>query len=244
MVRSADSDSLPEGATHNRGIWSKLIDTSAPFDIEGIPIWLYAIVAILSIAILQLDLLPQAGVAGAFAVLWTIGLIFFAIGERVRILKAALGGGLVIAWAGAAAVANLGLIALDDIAYLQAQIIDNRFLYFLLAALVVSSVLSVPTTVLQKSLISYAPIIIGGLLLAALFGIAAGALAGIPLDRVITMYFLPIMGGGGGAGALPMSEIYGDVTGGNVTEYFNYAIGVLTLGNITAILIASVIISG
>ena len=241
MVRSADSDSVPEGTTRNRGIWSSLVDTSGPLDIEGIPLWLYAIVAVLSAAIVQLELLPQAGVAGAFAVLWTIGLIFFAIGERVRILKAALGGGLVIAWAGAAAVANLELIAQDDIAFLQAQIIDNRFLYFLLAALVVSSVLSVPTTVLQKSLISYAPIIIGGLVLAALFGITAGALAGIPLDQVITRYFLPIMGGGGGAGALPMSEIYGDVTGGDVTAYFNSALGVLTLGNISAILMASLL---
>lgn len=220
---------------------SKLFDTSRPFDIEGIPLWLYAIVAALSVAVLQLGLLPDTGIAGAFAVLWAIGLIFFAIGERVRILKAFLGGGLVIAWAGAAVIANAGLISTDDINYLQAQVIGNRFLYFLLAALVISSVLSVPTTILRRSLISYVPIIIGGLALSALFGIGAGLLTGIPIDRVITMYFLPIMGGGGGAGALPMSEIYGDVTGGNVTEYFNYAIGVLTLGNLTAILIAALL---
>jgi Na+/citrate or Na+/malate symporter len=220
-------------------IWSRLFDTSRPFDIEGIPLWLYAIVAILSFAILRLGLLPQAGIAGAFAVLWAIGLIFYAIGERIRILKALLGGGLVIAWAGAAAIANAGLINATDIQYLQAQVIDNRFLFFLLAALVISSVLSVSTSILQRSLISYAPIIIGGLILSAVFGIAAGLLTGIPMDRVITMYFLPIMGGGGGAGALPMSEIYGDVTGGDVTAYFNYAIGVLTLGNVTAILVAS-----
>ena len=222
-------------------ILSKIFDTSRPFDIEGIPLWLYAIVAALSVAVLRLDLLPDTGIAGAFAVLWAIGLVFFAIGERVRILKALLGGGLVIAWAGAAVIANTGLIAANDIDYLQAQVIGNRFLYFLLAGLVISSVLSVPTTILRRSLISYVPIIFGGLAFSALLGIGAGALAGIPIDRVITMYFLPIMGGGGGAGALPMSEIYGDVTGGNVTEYFNYAIGVLTLGNLAAILIAALL---
>ena len=237
---SVSEDKLPDGKSANRpGLLSRLIDTGRPFDIEGVPPSLYAVIAVLSIAVLELGLLPQTGIVGAFAVLWTIGLVFFAIGERVRPLKALLGGGLVIAWAGAAVIANLGLISADEIAVLQGHIIDNRLLYFLLASLVISSVLGVPTSVLRKSLVSYAPIIIGGLVLSAVFGMVAGLLAGIPADRVITMYFLPIMGGGGGAGALPMSEIYGTVTGNDVTGYFNYAIGVLTLGNITAILIAS-----
>lgn len=224
------------------GLWSYLIDTSKPFDMGGIPLQLYALVAVLSVAILKLGLLTQTGVAGAFAVLWTIGLIFFAIGERVRILKALLGGGLVIAWAGAAMIARSGLISQEDIGYLQGQIIDNGFLYFVLAALVTSSVLSVPTTTLKKSLLSYAPIILGGLIFAAIGGLVAGFLVGMPMQRVVTMYFLPIMGGGAGAGALPMSEVYADVTGGNASEYFNHAIGVLTLGNLTAILVASLFV--
>lgn len=232
---------MPDTTTPNTGFWSRVVDTRKPFDIEGIPLWLYALNTVLAVGILALGQLPVAGVAGAFSVLWAIGLFFFAIGERVRILKALLGGGLVVAWAGAAFFARWGLIGQEEVAYLQAQIIDNRFLYFVLAALVSSSVLSVETKVLKRALASYAPIVLGGLLLAATFGLSAGTLVGIPADRVVTMFFLPIMGGGAGGGALPMSEVYADVTGGSALDYFNYAIGVLTLGNITAILIAALI---
>lgn len=232
---------MSEQTTQTAGFWSHLVDLRRPFDIEGIPLRLYLLNAALAVAILALGQLEVAGVAGAFSVLWAIGLFFFAIGERVRILKVLLGGGLVVAWAGAAFFARWGLVGPEEVEYLQAAIIDNRFLYFVLAALVSSSVLSVETTVLKRALASYAPIVLGGLVVAAAFGLLAGTLAGIPADRVVTMYFLPIMGGGAGGGALPMSEVYADVTGGSALDYFNYAIGVLTLGNITAILIAALI---
>ncbi len=238
-MSAADTDANAE--MQDSDFLSKFIDISKPYDIEGISLKLYVLVAVLSIAILQLGLLTQTGVAGAYAVLWTIALFFFAIGERVKIFKALVGGGLVIAWAGAAVISRVGLIEQEDIQFIQAQVIGNGFLYFVLAALVSSSVLGVQTKELKKSLLSYAPIIIGGLIVAAIAGLIAGLIVGMPSAEVITRFFLPIMGGGAGAGALPMSEVYAEVTGGNVTEYFNHAIGVLTLGNLTAILIASIL---
>jgi hypothetical protein len=70
IVQRADSDSVPSGTTPKRGLLSSLIDTSRPFDIEGITLWLYAIVAALSVAILQFGLLPQAGVANFGLILY------------------------------------------------------------------------------------------------------------------------------------------------------------------------------
>lgn len=227
---------------NKNALLERFLDTSKPYDIEGVPLKLYVLIAVLSVAILQLDLLTQAGVAGAYAVMWTIAFFFYAIGERVRILKALVGGGLVVAWAGAAMISRAGLIGQEEVQFIQAQMIGNGFLYVLLAALVISSVLGVQTSELKKSLLSYAPIVIGGLIVAASAGLVAGFLVGMPYSEVITRYFLPIMGGGAGAGALPMSEVYADVTNGNAAEYFNHAIGVLTLGNLTAILIASLLV--
>ncbi|ABG39644.1 Citrate carrier protein [Paraglaciecola sp. T6c] len=200
---------------------------------------LFVLIAITSVAILQLDELKTVGVVGAFAVLWTIGLFFYALGERVKLLKSVLGGGLVVAYFGAALTANSGAINTGDIKYVQSFIIENRFLYFVLAALLISSIISVKTEVLKAALMSYAPIILGGLSLAAIFGVLAGMMAGVPTERVLIMYFLPIMGGGTGAGAIPMSEVYAEATGNSAADYFNYAIGVLTLGNIVAIITAS-----
>lgn len=224
-----------------KGLIAKLFDTSRPFDLQGIPLALFALLAVISVAILQLGELKTVGVAGAFAVLWTIGLFFYSIGERVLLLKSVLGGGLVVAYFGAALTANSGAISDDDIKYVQSFIIDNRFLYFVLASLLISSIISVKTDVLKAALLSYVPIIFGGIAFSALGGILAGLVAGVPIERVVMMYFLPIMGGGTGAGAIPMSEVYAEATGQSASEYFNYAIGVLTLGNIVAIITASLL---
>ncbi|WP_041713419.1 2-hydroxycarboxylate transporter family protein [Paraglaciecola sp. T6c] len=228
-----------ETSNNKRTVMNTLFDTSKSFDLQGIPMGLFVLIAITSVAILQLDELKTVGVVGAFAVLWTIGLFFYALGERVKLLKSVLGGGLVVAYFGAALTANSGAINTGDIKYVQSFIIENRFLYFVLAALLISSIISVKTEVLKAALMSYAPIILGGLSLAAIFGVLAGMMAGVPTERVLIMYFLPIMGGGTGAGAIPMSEVYAEATGNSAADYFNYAIGVLTLGNIVAIITAS-----
>jgi len=227
--------------SNSRSYLAALIDTSRPYDIEGVPLWLYSLLVVFTVFVIQLNLLKQTGIAGAYGVLWTIGLFFFAVGERIRILKLLLGGGLIIAYAGAAVVAYNGLVSENQIAQLQSHLIGNRLLYFLLGALVIASILSVPVSVLKRSLLSYGPIILSGLVFSGACGIFAGLIAGVPIDHVVTKLFLPIMGGGTGAGAIPMSEVYADVTGEQVSAYFNYAIGVLTLGNIAAILVASLL---
>lgn len=218
---------------------SWFVDYRGPYDIEGIPLKLYILLAALSITMLEIGLLVDAGVAGSFAVLWTIGFFFFALGERIRILKFLLGGGLVVSYGGAAIVAQAGFVSASEIQHLQSQIMGNKFLYFFLASLVSTSILSLSPSTLLKSLIAYAPIIFGALAVSALAGVCVGWAVGLSVEKVVTMYFLPIMGGGAGAGVVPMSEIYADVTQTDSSEYFGYALAALTLGNISAILVAS-----
>lgn len=72
------SETETNSGKNETGMLARFIDTSKPYDIEGIPLRLYVLIAVLSVAILQLDLLTQAGVAGAYAVMWTIVLFFYA----------------------------------------------------------------------------------------------------------------------------------------------------------------------
>ena len=58
---------------------------------------------------------------------------------------------------------------------------------------------------------------------------------------MITAYVLPIMGGGAGAGAIPMAQVYSDVTGKSQASYLSFALAILALGNIIAILMAVVL---
>ena len=55
-----------------------------------------------------------------------------------------------------------------------------------------------------------------------------------PIDMVIK-YVLPIMGGGNGAGAVPLSQIYEQISGEPAANYYSFAIIILTIANLFCI---------
>ena len=61
-----------------------------------------------------------------------------------------------------------------------------------------------------------------------------------PADAVIK-YVLPVMGGGNGAGAVPLSDIYQTVTGNPKQEYYGFAIIILTIANIFCIVASALL---
>lgn len=117
----------------------------------------------------------------------------------------------------------------------------TNFLTLFIAVLITGSVLSVERKLLLKALVGYIPTIVIGVAGAMLFGVVAGLLTGISPTNVLTMYVLPIMGGGTGAGALPMSEIYSSVTGNDPSQFLSFAFPILTIANIVAIIIAALL---
>ena len=56
----SDLSTEAESEEQNNSLLFKLVDTSKQYDIEGIPLKLYVLLAVLSVAILQLDLLVQS----------------------------------------------------------------------------------------------------------------------------------------------------------------------------------------
>lgn len=117
----------------------------------------------------------------------------------------------------------------------------SNFLNLFIAVLITGAILSVNRRLLLKSLLGYIPTILMGIVGASIFGIAIGLVFGIPVDRIMMLYVLPIMGGGNGAGAVPLSEIYHSVTGRSREEYYSTAIAILTIANIFAIVFAAVL---
>ena len=209
------------------------------FELGGVAIVPFLFMALLSLTFLATGNLQETGIIGAFGLMWSVGFVFFAIGEKLPIWREYVGGGLIMAFLGSAVLVHFGLISKNDAQYLTASVIDNRFLYFLLVGLVAGSILTVERKTLLQSVAGLIPVIFCALAGAAAFGIAAGLLFQIEPGRIITHYVLPIMGGGNGAGAIPMSEIYADSTGENAATYYGVAISVLTIANMIAILVAS-----
>ena len=98
------------------------------------------------------------------------------------------------------------------------------------------SILSLDRKVLLRSFGGYIPSILGGLAGAALLGCGTGLIFGVkPIDMIIK-YVLPIMGGGNGAGAVPLSQIYEQISGEPAANYYSFAIIVLTIANLFCII--------
>ena len=65
---------------------------------------------------------------------------------------------------------------------------------------------------------------------------AVGFIFGKTPQDVMMNYVLPIMGGGTGAGAIPMSEMWSSKTGRPASEWFAFAISILSIANVFAII--------
>lgn len=179
--------------------------------------------------------------AGGFAFMLALGIVCNEIGERIPVWNSYIGGGLVLAFVVSAYLITNKYIpaAYEDSVRMIMDKAD--FLSFFIVFLICGSVLGLEKKLLLRSFAGYLPAIFGGLIGASILGIAGGLLFGVSPKLVLLNYVLPIMGGGNGAGAVPLSQIYESVTGDKAANYYTFAIAVLTIANIFAILTAALL---
>lgn len=179
--------------------------------------------------------------AGGFAFMLALGIVCNEIGERIPVWNSYIGGGLVLAFVVSAYLFTNKYIpaAYEDSVRMIMDKAD--FLSFFIVFLICGSVLGLEKKLLLRSFAGYLPAIFGGLIGASILGIAGGLLFGVSHKLVLLNYVLPIMGGGNGAGAVPLSQIYESVTGDKAANYYTFAIAVLTIANIFAILTAALL---
>ena len=202
----------------------------------GLP-WYQAIIAVVLCALPMYMEIQSDSMTGTLCSCFALAVVLKEIGDRLPIWNDYIGGGLLMVFFGVAILKQFGLIpqeTVDSINWLISDDVNLLELYII--ALIVGSVLALDHDILLRSFAGYIPAILGGLAVAALFGIVGGLAFGVaPADAVIK-YVLPIMGGGNGAGAVPLSQIYEQVTGDAAANYYTFAIIILTIANIFAII--------
>lgn len=174
--------------------------------------------------------------AGTLALCIAIGGIFDEIGERLPIWNSYIGGGILMAFFGTAVLKQFGIIPekyLESIDWFVSG--DVGFLTFFIVFLITGSILSLDRKILLKSFAGYIPAILGGIAVSMLFGVTTAAVFDISASDAIIKYVLPIMGGGNGGGAVPLSQIYEQVTGEPKANYYAFAIIILTIANVMCI---------
>lgn len=207
--------------------------------IYGMPVPVFVFFAAVILASAWMDIVPVQMI-GAVAVLFTIGILFGELGDWLPVWKDYVGGGALLAFIGAGTLNYFGLLPACVTENADGWINGYSFLNVFIAFLIVGSLVGMDRKVLIKSGSLFIPAILAAIAGSAILGVGAGLIIGVSPFEMITAYVFPIMGGGAGAGAIPMAQVYSDVTGQDSAAYLSFALAILSLANIVAILFAVV----
>lgn len=204
----------------------------------GMPLWMFLILLVVTWGVGMTESIP-GDMVGALCFATVVGTFIGFIGDRIPIWKDWLGGGMLLTCLAAGAMSTFHLIPDSLVETLNTFNGSTGFLNLYILVLVTGSVLSVNRKLLIRSLGGYIPCILSAIVFAFLFAGIAGIVVGIGPINAILNYALPIMGGGNGAGAIPMSKIWGEASGQDPQIWYASAFATLSLGNMIAVLMAA-----
>ncbi len=114
----------------------------------------------------------------------------------------------------------------------------SNFLYLFIASIIVGSILSMNRKVLIKGFIKiFVPLAIGSIA-AMIVGTLVGTALGLGTYHTFFFIVVPIMAGGVGEGAIPLSVGYAEILHRDQGELFATVLPPVMLGSLTAILLA------
>ncbi len=235
--------------------------TKKPLTFFNLPWQVFAIVVVVVLAATYLGVLPK-GMAGCFAFMIVLGAILGWIGDHTPIIKSYLGGGAIVCIFGSGLLVYFNLLPAAStvdgqtvynmsLPFGKLDLVGNigtffkttgGFLDWYIAALITGSILGMNRKLLVKAAARYFPAIFGGLILA--FGLCMGvaALMGYPVWNALLLIALPIMGGGMGAGATPLSKIFETSSSMTAAEALSVMTPAVAIGNAISIVLAGVLV--
>lgn len=206
--------------------------------IINIPIIWFGVFLVLTALAVYTDNLPT-GMIGALLVMVVFGEALGWIGDRLPIIKTFLGGGAIVAIFGSAYMVYSGILPENVAGSINDFMTTGGFLDFYIAALITGSILGMNSQMLVKVGVRFFLPIIGAVLGAMAIAAIVGMMVGFTLQEAVLVITLPILGGGMGAGAVPMSQIYSELLGNSPSYYISILVPALALGNVFAIVLAS-----
>ncbi|MBV1757934.1 MAG: 2-hydroxycarboxylate transporter family protein [Dethiosulfatibacter sp.] len=204
------------------------------YRIMGISLPIFGVLTAVVLIGTYMGVLP-AGMIGAFALMMIVGAILNEIGSHLPIVKTFLGGGPIVIIFGSAALATYKIFPESAVTIMSNFMRGEGFLDFYIAALIAGSILGMNKQLLIRAAVRYLPAIIGGVLVALSAVGLVGALIGYGATEAILYIGVPIMGGGMGAGAVPLSNIFGEALSRDPADMLSVMIPAVAMGNAMAI---------
>ncbi|MCW8328719.1 2-hydroxycarboxylate transporter family protein [Photobacterium sp. SDRW27] len=181
------------------------------------------------------------GIIGAIGVMAVVGYILNVAGDKTPIVNQFFGGGAIVIIFGSSYIFHSGIIPHETADTITTFVKGGGFLSFFIASLVTGSILGMDTNVLKKAALKYIPVILGGVACAFLFTGLVGSVLGHGFFDSVMLISLPIMGGGMGAGAVPLVEIMSGNTGMSAEMLLSKMVPALAIGNAIAIVMAGLL---
>lgn len=203
-------------------------------EISGIKLPVYIGIAALVFITMYLEILP-GGMIGAFAVMMVFGGLFNVIGNNLPIVRTYLGGGAIVCIFASAFLVYFGIIPQSVVDNVDVFMNSIGFLNFYIAALITGSILGMNRTLLLKAAVRFLPVAVCAMTTAILAVGVVGAITGYGFVDAIMYVAIPMMGGGMGAGVVPLSGMYAEALGQDSAALISRMIPASTLGNVSAI---------
>ena len=171
------------------------------------------------------------------AVLAVLGFSCAELGHRVPLLNQ-IGGAAIFATFVPSFLTYHHLIPAQIIQTVTDFTKSTNFLYLFIAAVIVGSILSMDRGVLVRGFLKLFVPMAAGSVAALLVGTAVGASLGLGVRHTLLMIVIPVMAGGVGEGAIPLSIGYGQIWQQPQGELFAQVLPPVMFGSLTAILLA------
>lgn len=204
------------------------------YKISGISIPTYMLITLIVAVSAQMQWLPS-GMIGAFAVMMIFGGLFNTIGNNLPIVKTFLGGGAIVCIFASAALVYANIIPDYIVQNVDTFMNSTGFLNFYIAALITGSILGMNRTLLLKAAVRFLPVALCAMTAAILAVGIVGMLVGYGFTEAIMYVAIPMMGGGMGAGVVPLSGMYAEALNADSAVIISRMIPASTLGNVMAI---------
>ena len=206
--------------------------------IANLPAALFLVLAAMVLIAALTGNLPDSMLSG-FAVTILLGGVLIWIGNLFPVVRD-FGLPTVLCTFIPATLMSFGLLPANLVEVVQNFVKGHGFLDFFVITIIAGSILGMPRALLLKAGPRFAVPMVGCLVATFVLVGLLGAATGFGFMEGILFIAAPIMAGGLGVGALPMSEMYASRTGQDSAAFMGDLMSAVVVANIVCIIIAGI----
>ena len=238
------------------------MDQAKGLKLFNMPFPMFCFITFIVLLCTYIGVLPP-GMTGCFIFMIVVGTWLDFIGNKAPIIKDYFGGGAIVVLFGVAALHYFHLlpeIVKDADGNVTATYMQlwkeydlvgsistffkptGAFLDWYIAALITGSILGMNRKLLVKAASRYFPAIFGAIILSFALCTGAAAIMGYGAIKGMLLIALPIMGGGMGAGASPLSKIFDAAGTMTAAEALSIMTPAVAIGNAISIVLGGLFV--